>query len=304
VSSHTYTVACLAGDGVGPELMAEASRALCEVSRLHGFGLTELHLPFGGEGVVRFGHRLPAATRDGYRRADAVLVAAPDDPALHAVRADLDVCWSVARVRVGRGDVVVVAPLGEECARLAVARAFELARHRRASVASVGGSDAWSALVDAEAASWPGVRVEHVSLGDALAAVGTATMRFDVVVTDDRFGAAFADALATLSGTSASVARAWIPARGPGLFAPGTVGDPDTAGFGVVNPTSMLLAAGLLLFEGLRQRSAARTLERAVNAVRSRNGSAPTGTNAFTDAVIAVLPDARDDLELTQAAWA
>jgi 3-isopropylmalate dehydrogenase len=63
MSSHRYTIACLAGDGVGPELMAEASRALVEVSRLHGFGITEEHLPFGGEGVVRFGWRTPCSSR-------------------------------------------------------------------------------------------------------------------------------------------------------------------------------------------------------------------------------------------------
>ena len=44
--SRQYTIACLAGDGVGPELMAEASRTLAAVSHLHGFGVTELHLPF------------------------------------------------------------------------------------------------------------------------------------------------------------------------------------------------------------------------------------------------------------------
>ena len=37
-----YTVACLSGDGIGPELMAEASRALAEAGRLHGFGLSRI----------------------------------------------------------------------------------------------------------------------------------------------------------------------------------------------------------------------------------------------------------------------
>ncbi len=34
---QTYRVACLAGHGIGPEVMAEASRALAHVSSLHGF---------------------------------------------------------------------------------------------------------------------------------------------------------------------------------------------------------------------------------------------------------------------------
>jgi 3-isopropylmalate dehydrogenase len=296
--SRRYTIACLGGDGVGPELMAEASRTLAVASKLHGFGLTELHLPFGGEAVVRFGHRLPPGTRDGYRRSHAVLVASPSDPALPAVKADLDVCWSVARVRVPRGDVLVVGPLGEYCEQLAVARAFEAACHRRASVTSVGGSDAWTALVDAEAAQWPGVAVEHLSLGEALVAVGRDPSRFDVVVTDDRLGSAYADALASLSGTSASVARGGIPARGPGLFAPAMTPAADDAGFGVADPTAMLVAAGLLLFAGLRLHSAARTLDRAVAVA-----SPAAGTRDFADAVIELLPESRTDLELADEAW-
>ena len=65
---HRYTVACLAGDGIGPELIAEASRALAAVSRLHGFTVEELHLPFGRDAVRRFGHPLPPATRAACRR--------------------------------------------------------------------------------------------------------------------------------------------------------------------------------------------------------------------------------------------
>ena len=299
--SRQYTVACLAGDGVGPELMAEASRALAAASHLHGFGLTELHLPFGGEAYVRFGHRLPQGTRDGYRRAHAVLVASPDEPALHAVRADLDVCWSVARVPIAHGDVVVVGPVGHFCEQVAVRRAFESAAARRAHVTSVGDSGGWTALVDAEAASWQGVTVEHVSLGEALAAAGRNPARFDVVVTDDRFGSAFADALATVNGTSAYVARGWLPADGPGVFAPSAPVTAEDAGFGVVNPTSMLLSASLLLDVGVRRRSAARTLERAVAgaAGRAHDGL----TRSFADAVIDLLPESRTDLELFDEVW-
>ena len=62
-------VACLAGDGVGPELMAEATRALARVSKLHSLPLDELHLPFAGEAVTRYGHALPLSTRAAYLKA-------------------------------------------------------------------------------------------------------------------------------------------------------------------------------------------------------------------------------------------
>ena len=76
------TVACLAGDGVGPELMAAVSRALDRVAKLHALELDDVHLPFAGEAVTRSGHPLPQSTRSGYREADAILVASPDAPSL------------------------------------------------------------------------------------------------------------------------------------------------------------------------------------------------------------------------------
>ena len=39
-TNRRFTVACLAGDGVGPELMGEASRALTAVARLHALRST------------------------------------------------------------------------------------------------------------------------------------------------------------------------------------------------------------------------------------------------------------------------
>src|SRR5262249_12092909 len=74
-AGQRYVVACLAGDGIGPEVMAEASRALGEVSSLHGFRIDEVHPPFGGEALSRAGHPLPPATRQATLTADAVLVA-------------------------------------------------------------------------------------------------------------------------------------------------------------------------------------------------------------------------------------
>ena len=42
---NVKTVACLAGDGVGPELMAAATRALDRVASLHHLNLDDRHVP-------------------------------------------------------------------------------------------------------------------------------------------------------------------------------------------------------------------------------------------------------------------
>jgi isocitrate/isopropylmalate dehydrogenase len=228
-----------------------------------------------------------------------VLAALPDERALEVVKADLDVCWAITCVPVRpSGDVLAVGALGEECESVAIERAFELAHHRRCAVTSVGDSEEFRARVDAEAERRPGVAVEHLSLGEALLAAGSEAARFDVVVADGRLYGGFTDALSFLNGSSDVVARGWLPEHGAGVFVPATTHDGSAAGFGVVNPTSMLRAASLLLSAGLGQRFASQALERAVAAAPKT-----PDTKRFTDAVIALLPASRTDTELFDEVW-
>jgi 3-isopropylmalate dehydrogenase len=294
MTGRTHTIACLAGDGVGPELMAEASRALAAVARAHSFALAEVHLTVGREALLRYGHPLPSVTRNGYRDVDAILAASPNDIALDGVRADLDLCWRVTRVPVGvDGDLVVVGPLGSDCHAVAATRVVDIACARRGRLVAVGATQEWRDLVNAEAAQRPGVHVEHLTPGEALALVSRDPLKLDVVAADEVFVGAITDAAALLNDTQRGVACGWLPEQGPGLFAPSAVDASDVAGFGVTDPTAILYAAALLLSEGLGRRPAARTLERAVAGL-----SAGVDTRGAADAVIASLPNTRTDTEL------
>src|SRR5712692_8701108 len=287
--SKHYVVACLAGGGIGPELMAEASRALAEVSRQHSFHVEELHVPFGGEAVARHGHPLPAATRAAYRRADAILVAATREPALDGVKADLDLTWRIMRVHsTPAGDLAVVSPLVDDAAAYAVERAFQLARARRGQVATVAESQAWRALVT-----------------EALPLLVSEPRRFCVLVAEPQFAQALSDMAAFGRNGSRIVASGRLSPEGPGLFGPTHGSAPDIAGQGVANPSGMLLAAALMLGEGLGERAAAKTLERAVSAaiaagVRTADlveGGVGATTRSFMDTVLELLPRARTDTE-------
>jgi 3-isopropylmalate dehydrogenase len=70
-------IACLAGDGIGPEIMAEARRVL---QALDLPGLTVWEGDVGGIGYKRHGHPLPPETLEMARAADAVLFGAVGDP--------------------------------------------------------------------------------------------------------------------------------------------------------------------------------------------------------------------------------
>jgi 3-isopropylmalate dehydrogenase len=77
-----YTVAVLPGDGIGPEVTAEALRVLRAVADLFGFGIETAEYAIGAAGVAEAGTSLPARTREAVTQADAVLLGAVGDPAL------------------------------------------------------------------------------------------------------------------------------------------------------------------------------------------------------------------------------
>ena len=300
-----FTVACLSGDGIGPELMAEASRALAEAGRLHGFRVEEIHAPFAGEALSRFGRRLPAETRAVCRRADAVLVALTREPALEGVKAELDLTWRVQRVRLHDGDIAVVSPLDDQLEPYVVRRAFDLARSRRARVAAVGEGPEWSTFVAWEADRHPGVEVEQLRLGEALPRLMAEPDGFCVVVTRRADGELVSDLTAASRNGSRIVASGRLSSTGQGIFGPTHGSAPDIAGQGVANPSGMLLAAALMLSEGLGEHAAARTLERAVSdalaaGVRTADlaGPGPAATTRdFMDAVLELMPTTRTDVE-------
>ena len=70
----------LPGDGIGPEIIAEARKVLEAVatSRGHAFGFEER--PMGGIAIDLYGDPLPGATLEACRRADAVILGAVGGP--------------------------------------------------------------------------------------------------------------------------------------------------------------------------------------------------------------------------------
>lgn len=77
-----FRLAVLPGDGIGPEVTAEALRALAAVGDLFGYRFDTAEHAIGATAVARFGEPFPADTRDGVTAADAVLLGAVGDPAL------------------------------------------------------------------------------------------------------------------------------------------------------------------------------------------------------------------------------
>jgi 3-isopropylmalate dehydrogenase len=307
-----YTVACLSGHGIGPEVMMEASRALARVSRLHGFTIEETHPLFGGEAVTQSGHALPPATRRATLAAQAILVASAEEPALAGVESELDLHARIDRIVFApRRGITLLSPLGEQAPEWTVERAFDVARSSRGRVTSVGGDDGWARIVRAAAARHDGMLVEQLSVGTAAQGLAFEPDRFDVVVSPASFGEPLVGLAA--QGCRPRVAASGRLARtGPGVFAPAHGPARDIAGQGVANPASMLLATALMLGEGLGERRAAETLGGAVleacsNGVRTPDmGTTGFGatTREFADVVLSELPFAVTNAEFYREAFA
>ena len=265
MSRVNVKVACVTGSGTAAELMASAVFALDEVARLHGLDVDDTHVSFGGVAFAWAAQTVPVATRVAILGSDAVLVAGAEEPALAEVMSELDLRAHVTRVRFGHADdVAFVSPTRDDSAEWAVERAFEMAENRSFRLAAVG-DDAWFELVEGVAAAHEHVRVEQLAPRVAVPMAAFDASRFDVVAIARPWAEAVTE-IAAAPATSRVAAHGLLAEHGPSLFVPSPDGGYALAGHGVVNPSSMLLAAAMMLEHGLGAVHAGQTLAGAVSA--------------------------------------
>jgi len=312
-------VVCLPGDGIGPEMLDAAKKAL-------GVLAPDLELddrPFGGAAILAEGTPLPEETLDACRRSDAVLLAAVGLPQLDAaavrpeqgliaLRRELDVYANLRPAR-GRGvDLLVVRELvgglyyGAKGTRAdgtvfdtceyhpsqverIVRRAFELARTRRRRVTSVDKANVletsrmWRRVATEVAADYPDVELQHVLVDTAAMQLVQAPEQFDVIVTENTFGDILSDEAAAVTGGIGLAASASLGDAAPGIFEPVHGSAPDIAGRGIANPAAMLRSTALMLEHGLGRPEPAASLAAAVDTALTESPTQDLGGTATTD---------------------
>jgi 3-isopropylmalate dehydrogenase len=85
----TYSIAVLPGDGIGPEVIAQAVRVLEAVGERFELRFALQTLPVGAAAVAVAKDPLPPATRAAVARCDAVLLGAVGDPSLDGAPREL-----------------------------------------------------------------------------------------------------------------------------------------------------------------------------------------------------------------------
>ncbi len=325
-------VAVLPGDGIGPEVMAEAIRVL------DALGIEHAEHPFGGNAILAQGTPLPDETLAACREADAVLLAAVGLPELEGqpvrpeqgllgLRRELGV---YANLRPARGDgidMIIVRELvgglyfGEkgirddgtwfdtceyskpEVERIAH-RAFEIARARGGRLTSVDKvnvmqtSKLWREVVtEMGATHYADVPLDHALVDSFAMTIVQAPETIGTVLTENTFGDILSDVAAAVTGGLGLAASASIGDADPGLFEPVHGSAPDIAGQGLANPAAMLRSVALMLSHGFGRDGEALALERAVDVALAEAPTPDLGgsatTSGFGDAVLHALDGAR-----------
>lgn len=76
----SYTIPVIAGDGIGPEVIAEGMKVLDAAAEVHGFRIDWLHLPFGADYYLQTGELLSADAMASLAQHKAIYFGACGDP--------------------------------------------------------------------------------------------------------------------------------------------------------------------------------------------------------------------------------
>jgi 3-isopropylmalate dehydrogenase len=322
-------VACLPGDGIGPEVMEQAVRVLEHLP----LDVETVSLPFGGAAIDEFGDPLPAQTLEACRSARAVLLGAVGGPkwdggsvrpeaGLLGLRKELDVYANLRPATQGTVDLVIVRELvgglyfGARGVRddgtvfdtleyhpsqieRVVRRGFELAASRTGSLVSVDKANVldtsrlWRRIVDELAPEYPNVQLRHALVDSFAMELVSSADRIDVAVTENMFGDILSDVAAAVTGGLGLAASASLGDNGPGIFEPVHGSAPDIAGTGHANPTAMLRSLALMLEHSFGRDDLAAAVVAAVEEALVSHPTPDAGGRATTgevgDAVLASL---------------
>ena len=321
-------IAVLPGDGIGPEVTAQAIRVL------DAFGIEHSEHAFGGNAILAQGMPLPDETLAACQASDGVLLAAVGLPELEGqpirpeqgllgLRKELGVYANLRPAQAEGIDMLIVRELvgglyfgakgtredgtwfdtceytRPEVERIAV-RGFELARERGGKLTSVDKvnvmhtSRLWRDVVTEMGRDrYPDVPLAHALVDSFAMTIVQAPETIDVVLTENTFGDILSDVAAAVTGGLGLAASASLGDEGPGIFEPVHGSAPQIAGQGIANPAAMLRSTAMLLAHSLGRPGDAEALDAAVTSALATTPTPDLGgtatTSAFGDAVLHAL---------------
>lgn len=319
----TYRIALMRGDGIGPEQTEATLRVLSVLEEFEKFRLEFLEVEGGDECLKRKGTPLPEESIETIRRADACLKGPVGEsaadvivklrilldlyanlrpvksyPGIPALRQDIDMLFVRENTEdlykgyefyVGEDTVALRIITKKGCTRIAE-MAFKYAMKRKRKVTAVHKANVmritdglFRDVCREVSKKYPEVAFEELYVDAASMHLIKRPHEFDVIVTPNMFGDILSDEAAQIGGGLGIAAGANI-GDNYGLFEPIHGSVPAKAGKKVANPTSMILAAKLML-DWLGETEGAKRLEDAVIKTLSERKvlTYDLGGNASTD---------------------
>jgi isocitrate/isopropylmalate dehydrogenase len=170
-----------------------------------------------------------------------------------------------------------------------------LACGSRGRITLVGVDESWENEAARLEQRHDGLEIERLTPRDAMRPLIFTPERFDVVVCPPELSRTAVEVAASLAD-SRTVAWGRLAPTAPSIFGPAHGAADTLAGQGVADPSSMLLAAALMLAEGLGERSGAATLSGAVGLASGTDARGPS-TRRHADLVLSQLPVAAANAE-------
>ena len=280
-----YQIAVVAGDGIGPEVMAECKKVLNAAASLDGsFRFSFTDFPWGCEYYLKTGQMMPEDGINILAKYDAILLGAvgypgvPDNVSLRGllqcplkdvkeeeinmtfIRENTEGEYSGqgAWLYKGQPNEVVIqdSVFSRKGTERVIRYAYELARKEHKTLTSVSKANAlnysmvfWDSVFKEVGEEYPDVETHSLLVDAASMFMVKDPGRFQIVVTSNLFGDILTDLGAAIAGGMGLAAGANLnPERKfPSMFEPIHGSAPDIAGQQIANPLAAIWSASQLL---------------------------------------------------------
>ena len=154
--------------------------------------------------------------------------------------------------------------------------AFSLAKEGRGELVSVDkanvleSSRLWRKIFTNYGEHEQEVKLEHVLVDSMAMQLVRNPGKFSVVATENMFGDILSDEMAEITGSLGMLPSASLGENAFGLYEPSGGSAPDIAGRNIANPIAAILSAAMLLRYSLKEKEAAKKIERAVEKVLAK----------------------------------